>query len=286
MAQTISLVAALHDRMALIAQAMAERVPPGAWEGYRASEGLEGRYTKPASLGGAPTLDYHRPGRPEATMALGFLEMTHVEEEGRDPPVIIRGNIEERKAYEVRLPAGVSDTKTVEHEFERTTSFAESAKKAWEAGAKASLGVEYAGIKGAVEAYGKYGEELSRQSAGSEKTRDLIRDTFSFTGPVDTFIDAFRSRNRQSQVVRARADFDGKIYWQTGHSAWEFTTFRTQFLPVIKRIADDSIYGYEEFMTMPMSDAEIAAIEAPSGKVIEFVAEYDDVVTESLLART
>ena len=286
MTRTISLVAALHDRMALVAQAMAERVSPGAWAGYRATEGLEGRYTKPASLGGAPTLDYHRPGEPRATIALGFLEMTHVEEESRDPPLVIRGGIEERKAYEVRLPSGVSDTKTVEHEFERTTSFAESAKKAWEAGAKASLGVEYAGVKGAVEAFGKYGEELSRQDSGSERTRDLIRDEFSFTGPVDTFIDAFRARNRQLQVVRARADFDGKIYWQTGETAWEFTTFRTQFLPVAKRIADDSIYGYDEFMKMPLSDAEIAAIEAPSGKVIEFVAEYDNVVTESLLART
>lgn len=282
---TVSLTEALLPRMALIAQAMAERVPAGAWEGYKASEGLVGRYTKPASLGGAPTVDYHRPSNREATIALGFLEMTHVEEESRDPPVIIRGNIQERKAYEVRLPAGVSDTKTVEHEFERTTSFAESAKRAWEAGAKASLGIEYAGVKGAVEAYGKYGEELGRQDSGSERTRDLIRDTFSFVGPVDTFIDAFRARNRQSQVVRARADFDGKIYWQTGSAAWEFTTFRSQFLAVAKRLADDSIYGYQEFIDRPLSDAEIAAIEAPSGKTVEFVVEYDDVVTESLKAR-
>ena len=83
-------------------------------------------------------------------------------------------------------------------------------------------------------------------------------------------------------MVKAQCDFDGKVYWVTGSSAWEFTTFFTQFMPVAKRIAADDIYGYDEFMRKPLSDDEIAALEVPSDKIVEFVVEYDNIVAKSL----
>jgi len=47
--------------MALTAEAMADRVDnPGLWSGETHLEGLVGRCTRPASLGGAPTVEYRR----------------------------------------------------------------------------------------------------------------------------------------------------------------------------------------------------------------------------------
>ena len=58
---TINIVEALHERMALTAEAMADRVDnPGLWSGETHLEGLVGRCTRPASLGGAPTVEYRR----------------------------------------------------------------------------------------------------------------------------------------------------------------------------------------------------------------------------------
>lgn len=58
----VSIPDALQRRMSLVGQALAERIPNGTWQGYRADEGLVGRLTRPAELGGALTADYHRPG--------------------------------------------------------------------------------------------------------------------------------------------------------------------------------------------------------------------------------
>lgn len=35
-------------------------------------------------------------------------------------------------------------------------------------------------------------------------------------------------------------------------------------------------------MRSPLSDDEIAALEAPSGKIVEYVVEYDNVTVEHL----
>ena len=279
---TISITEALAPRMALIAQAMAERVDPGEWEGYRATEPLVGRYTKPPGLGGAPTVDYHRASRPNATIAMGFLAMIDIEEIERGPISVSEDIVEEKETIDVEFRHPIHYSKTISHEFEKTQSYAEAAKQAWEVAAKASLSVEYAGIKGALEASAKYGQELNQQSSQSQTERDRITTLLEFTGPASFRLEAYRSRNRESRVVKARADFDGKIYWQTGSTAWEFTTFKTEFVPIAKRIADDGIYGYEEFMNRPMSDAEIGAIEAPSGKFIEFPVVYDNILVQSL----
>ena len=288
---TVSLVNALSPRMSLVAQAMAERVDnPGAWRGYRAYEELVGRFTKPSSLGGAPTVDYFRSSNPKATVTLGFLEMTDVQEIEKGPATVIEDGIEERRRYDVSLKHEIKDTRTISHTFERTESFSDAysdaVKKAWEAGGKASLSAEYAGIKGAVEAWGKYGEEASRshtsQHGVSETTRDTISETFEFTGPIDFEVEAYRAKRRETRIVRARCDFDGKIYWSTGDSQWSSAPSAASLSPIAERIADDSIYGYDEFMRKPLSDAEITALKAPSEKVVEFPVTYDNIIVSSL----
>ena len=286
----ISLDAALHDRMALFAQAMAERVPAGAWAGYHAADGLVGRITRPSSLGGALTVDYHRPSNPSATCAMAWLTMTDVQEESRGPVTILNEEILETKTIDLDIPAGVKETRSVAHELERVhswgTAYSNAAKQAWEAGGKASLSIAYAGVTGAVEAFAKYGQEATQSNSGhddhSERTKDADSDELTFTGPVKTRLVAKRSRQREQRIITARCDFDGKVYWQTGESGWEFTTYQTQFIPVAMRTADDGIYGYQEFRDKPLMDSEIEALSAPSGALVSFPVVYDNVLSESL----
>ena len=283
MGHVTSITDALNRRMSLIAQAMAERVShPGNWAGYTADEGLVGRYTHDPSLGGAPTVDYHRPSNPQATISLGFIEMVDIREEEPGDVTVIRDDIRDQHEWDIEFKHEIEYEETISHTFERTTSESEAVAKAWEVSAKASLSVNYAGITGALEVAGKYGEQLNRQVSDSETERDTISRTLKFKGPASFRLRAERTRSRESRVNRARADFDGKIYFYTGESQWEFTTFRTQFLPIIRRTASDDIYGYDEFMNAPMTDEEIAAIEAPPEGVIEWTAEYDNIEAQSL----
>lgn len=283
MTRAVSVDEALHGRMALIAQAMAQRIPTKAWRGYRATERLVGNYERPSEFGGAPTVTYTREGNPAARVTLGFLEMVDIREEERGEPVIIRAGIKERHAFDVSFQHAIHYKEEVSHEFERTVSFTESAQRAWEVGAKASFEAAYGGIKGAVEASAKYGETYGSQHSESTSERDRVSTLLEFTGPATFKLEAFRSRNRESRTIRARCDFDGKIYWSAaGEQIWEFTTFRSQFLPVIKRVAPSDIYGYREFREAPMPWEEIEAIEAPPDSVVEFTAEYDEVQTKTL----
>ena len=287
----VSLDAALLNRMALFSQAMTERVPhPGEWAGYCAEEGLISRLTRPDSLGGALTAEYQRKGYTGATCAMAWLTMTDVQEESRGPVTVLGEEITEDKTFDLDLPAGVVEKVSVARELETIhtggTAYSNAAKQSWEAGGKASLSIAYAGVTGAVEAFGKYGEEASQSTSGhddhSERQKDSDSAELTFTGPVTTELRAKRSRRREQRVVTARCDFDGKVYWTGGDGAWEFTTYATQFIPIAMRVADDSIYGYDEFRNKPLSDAEIEALTRPSDALVSFVVSFDNVLSQSL----
>lgn len=294
--RTISIDTALAPRLALVAQAMAERVAPGAWEGYRATEGLVTNLTRPSELGGNLAVAAHRPSNPLAQITLGFVSMVDIRDESSLASSVIEDGITEEEIIEEDIPAGVEEERVVEKEFETTQSWSEALqetfKSAWEAGGKASLSVEYAGVKGALEAFGKYGEDKVRQSSssrsGSTRTRDFESQKFTVKGPAKFKLRAYRSRKREQRIIRARCDFDGKIYWDTGSTepgvdrVWEFTTFKTQFLPVARRTIDDSVYGYREFRDNPLSDAELDAIEARPDKLIEIPVQFDTITSKSL----
>ena len=284
-----SVVNGLHNRAALTARLLSERMPSPAWAGYHESEHLLGRLTRPASFGGAPTVEFWREGNPDASITMAFLRMIDVTEEEKLEPVITRAGITEREAFEVDFKHEIEYEETVTHEFEKTTSFNEAAEKAWEAGAKASLSIKYAGIGGSVEAYGKYGETLKSNQGGGTRELDRVSKVLRFRGPAKFVLEAFRSRNRMSQTVRVRADFDAKIFWTTGNSdesglarQWEFTTFRSQFLPLAEGLLSDDVYGYREFMAAPVSAGDIAGLKARSDDIIEFTAEFDEVTTRTL----
>ena len=282
----VSLPDALAPRMAMVAEFLAERVDnPGAWKGYVAEEGLVGKLTRPSSLGGALTVEYYRAVDAAAQIDMGFLTMVDIKERHRGPRKVVESRIETGKRFVVRIPQGVKDERLFEHEFTRTTSFATAAKRAWDVAAKAALGASIVGVNASLEVSAKYGEELSQQVGGNETTRDLLSERLTFTGPLDTTLEAYRAVDHSSRTVHVLCDWDGKLYIRGGptyRGPMEFTTFKTQFLPVARRIADSSIYGYDEFMRYPLSDDEIAALEAPNGQTVEFEVVYDDVEQPTL----
>ena len=277
----MNLVEALKPRMRLIAEVMCQRVDPGAWRGYTSEEPLFGTYKKPADMGHCPMVEYRRHDNVDACIALGFLSMVDLIEED-DYAHTSASTVEEAHEFDVEFKHPIHYSEKVQHEFERTTSRELAHKAAWEIAAKASLSIEYAGIGASLEICGKYGEELSNRVSTTESQRDLVETLLEFTGPAKFRLKAQRSRRQESFIARARCDFDGKIYMQGCASMWEFTTFRTQFIPIIKRIADDSIYGYREFMDNPLSDVMIDLICKPPDKFIEFPVVYDNILSRSL----
>ena len=283
--QPVPLDEALAPRLALVAEAMAARVPNcGGWKGYSAAEPLVGRYEHPVELGGAATVTCHRRDHPEATVTLGFLSMVDVQDQKRFPRVVISADIETRRRYNIDLQKGERFEIETEKEFTDTVSFATAAKRAWEVAAKASIGVSYGGITGALEVAGKYGETFDRSDSGTHTERNRQNEKFVFEGPLRTRKELYRTHDRESQTIRAICDFDGKLYWWGGPGAdtWEFTTYRSQFLPVIRRTAPAEVYGYREFREAPLTPAQVDALEAPSGLLVEFTVEYDNVTTLDL----
>ena len=207
---------ALSPRMALVAEHLSKRLGPdaGGWADYKASEGLVGRLTKPADQGYNLSADFHRPNDPKTTIALSFLSMLNIEAGQDGQTIVLQDNMIERKTIEVDIPENVEVSKEVSHTFETTESFSEAFtrahKEAWEAGGKASLSLGYGGISGAVEAWGKYGQENNESHSGSHekasRTSDTVTETFKFKGPVQFHVEAYRSRRRERKTLRALAN--------------------------------------------------------------------------------
>ena len=291
--KVVSLPDALKRRASLILQAVADRsnsnskVPIGKhFKGYKAREGLVGEFSH---LGDILYCTYKRPrdvdSKYEPAIRFYDFKMTNIKEVKRSESSIIQDNIEEKHLYSYNLPDAISYTKTFEHEFQRTTSFSEAAAQAWKVAAKASLGVEFSGVKASVEISGEYGEQYNQSHSESTTKTDKISEVMAFTGPIRFKLEAFRSRRRERVLIDAVADFthqiaidpgadeNGIIYWKS---------FRTDFLPTIRRTNTNDATYYKEFMDNPMSDKEIKKIEESSDKVIEYVVEYDNVISESL----
>lgn len=276
------LTEALRGRMQLAAQVLAERVEPGRWKGYAASERLEARLTRPADMGRALTAEYRRAADPQAQIVLGFLGMVGVRTQKTVSETVIEDNIEERRIWDIKLPKGATEEETYTHTFAKTQTFSQAAKRAWEAGGKASLTASYAGIGGSIEAYGKYGESFEDQRGGSETESDTVSRKFLFEGPVEVTLEAYRSRQRRQKILRAQCDIDGKLYFIGAEDMWEFTTYRSEFLPVARGTADDSIYGYREFMARPVPDAVLDLLEAPPDATVDFPVPFDAVTAQHL----
>ena len=267
------------------------------WEGYTAAEPLEG------VLETHDTIRYSRPARPGATLRMGFLRMLDIHEESRQ--VTRTGTQTQHERRTVKFDHPIEYETSITHTWGRSSTtgavrlrtWKEAAKSAWEASAKASIGVAYGGITGAIEVAGKYGEELAREAGGSdtESTSDTETESkteserLKFTGPIEFTYDAVREIVSETALIRARCDFDCKLYFMDasardarGHvgGVWEWFSFRGVFIPACKGLAPENPEGsifassspstHEMFRRWPVSEAAIAALEAPADKVVEF----------------
>ena len=282
MDRPVSLIQALRPRAIAVAAVLAPRLPdPGPWTGYRPQEGLTGRLRRPQDRGYTLVCEYSRPGHPGADLQFGFLVMTDIKEEHRSDPIIVRKNVIERYQDVIKFAKPIEYSEVIRHTFSRTVTEQEASKTAWEVAAKASLGVEFSGVKASLEVSAKYGRELSRQSAQSQTVTDEVTKSIKVTGPVDLTYEAVRSLNREQRIVTARCDFDAKLYFQAA-GPWEWYTYRSQFLQVAQGLAPDDIEAYQYFIERPPADKEIQNLTAPSDKTVQFVVDYDNVVSQEL----
>ena len=63
-----------------------------------------------------------------------------------------------------------------------------------------------------------------------------------------------------------------------------YSSFKNQFMASARRIAPNVVEYYHEFIRNPLTDEELDELDASSDKLIQFVVEYDNVITESLKA--
>ena len=277
----VSLPDALRPRAQATAAYLARSLPGvGLWEGYHVDEPLIGALQKPADKGYAMEVVYRRQGFPGAELYLSFLSFLDVQEDHKSKPFVVESDVTERQEYDIVFEHDILYEETLRHTFSRTVSEAEASKAAWEIAAKASLGVEFSGVKAALEVSGKYGEELSRQSGVSETTEDEVVRHLKIQGPIDTVYEAVRSLDKERITRRVRCDYDGKLYFLTpggSSNVWEWTTYKSQFLPCVQGLTPDDIYGTAEFRQTPPTDKELEALLAPSDKLVEFTYDYDNV---------
>lgn len=312
MTRPITIPEALRPRAQRIAALLVPRIIDSAlvaWAGYTVDEPLE------AVLETHDTARFTRPGHPGAELRMGFLTMLAIEEESRDVVQVKTAVQEERRTVKFNHP--IEYETTITHEWGRASTagstqvrtWSEQAKSAWDVGLKASLGVTYSGISAAAEATAKYGEELARQKGGSDtETRSETEtenrtqsERLKFVGPIDFTYDARREVITETATVRARVDFDAKIYFRdalavddNGHigGVWEWTTFRSQLVPAARGLApenmDYSVFAsaapstHEMFKRLPVPDDELDALALPSDALVEFVVPYERIANESL----
>ena len=155
----------------------------------------------------------------------------------------------------------------------------------------ASVGVEYAGVKAALEVAAKYGEQLAQKTSESGTTTDTIAKSFKFKGPLDLKIVAERVKSRESRVITARCDFDFKLYFVAGGSAWEWRSFHGVFMPALRGLepenTDYTPFGGSSSLRelverQPVSEGRLIQLSQHSRARIQFVAEYDSIEHEDL----
>lgn len=278
------LITALQPRAQLVAETLATRLPrPGAWAGYHRDEPLVG------VLARAGEIEWHRHGDPAAGMTFGFLSVRGMTANVVGDDRVIASDVLEHseKLYHFDKPIHYSET--LKHTFSRTTTVEEATERAWHVAAKASLSVEYAGIKGAVEASTQYGEKLAQKSSEAVTVSDEVTKTIEVNGPVEIRWIVERATDTLLRTYDAAPDLDFKLYFRTGDEAWEWSSYRDVFVAACRGEAPvDQSYSifasssdsHDLFENSPVSDEDIALLEASLTSPVRFSAQYEIVTRE------
>lgn len=287
--KAVSLVDALLPRAVLVAEAYAQRIDLAeaqfeGWRGFARDEGLIGTLESPTSVRFLRPRDNPIYNHNIQIPLLRFYNITMLSlaEKSRETTVI-ESNVVEHKEYVFELDKPVKMVKRLSHTFKATIGREHAEKKAWEAGGKASLEVGYGGVKGAVEAFGKYGEDIADRASSAEEHSDTEEEEVTIQGPIDLDWEAYRCMNRERSVVTAAADFDHGIAFDgpaSGMMAW--SSFKADFLPLVKGLAPETVLGYHAFMERRLPWSAIVELDAPLAGIVEFIAESEDVLTQKI----
>lgn len=286
------LITALEPRARHIAGILAPRIPhPGAWEGYQKNEPLIGTLTE------ANTIQWRRSSVPPdavyGTMVFGFLTVRELSGTQTGQDVVISSNVIERHEDLFQLEKPIKYTETLRHTFSRTSTVEEATEQAWKVSAKASFTAKYGGIGGSIEAAAEYGQRLARKTSESVTMSDEITKTIEVQGPVTIRWIAERSTDTIARHWNVVPDLDFKLYYRSGDSGWEWSSFRDVFIPAAKGEAPvDPSYSifagssdsHDLFEQHPVPDPDIEELSEPTALVIPFTAEYQTVNRQSIKA--
>lgn len=286
-----SLIEANKSRAILIATACARRAERaghvGAWNGYQASEGLDGilvrddilRYARPGHddpNGDFANIFFHEPKLSD-TVNVDWGEEKHIEKD-----------VIERYSSHVHKVKGVRFDEKISHTFSKTTSLQEAFKVAIEESEK--FGVSESGISAEVAL--KLSAEYSRQwgesdthSDTSERELELDKD---FEG--DIHYDAVRSIDKVERKITAVTNMDYRIGFVSGpiippenrpYYNYEWTSL-DEFISVGRGFAAADKAMYAAFMAYPLTQGEIDAIKDAGKQNVEYLVHYDNVNSQDI----
>lgn len=288
MSSTVSLVAALQDRAQLVASTLAFKMKdPGIWGDYAYGEELVGE------LRFDNFLHYHRKTQPSAIVVFRNIQMCDIKQVDWGEAKVIESNVVERHRNHFRFNQPLNFKRTLSHTFSKTKSLLEQAKVGAEASIKASVGAEggMAGVKATLEVSARIYAEYQRHWGESSTQSDTASLEISGVGPVEWEYEAVRSVDKTQRLIRAHTDFthtvelidermgimpNGRPYFLKQARSWE------EFLMTCKGFSASDKTFYHDFIDSPLCEGEMEQLSAPSLGIIEFMVEYDNVLSQDI----
>ena len=291
-----SLIDANMPRAAMVAELCADRMSRvgrgGAWDGYRASEGLEGvlvqdglmRYARPGT--GAP-------GYPEfAVLFFRGPKLTDIKEVDWGEEIPVKQDVIERHKSSIQKIKGVEYDDTISHTFSKIVTLTQAFKIGAEIAIKAFFKASYSGVEGGAEISAKLTAEYSRQWGETEEHTDTVTRHLRLPPEfeADIHYEAVRSVDKVQRQIKAVSNMDYDISFVSGplvppanHPLIEMNWGSLEeFISVGKGFAaaDKAMYG--EFMDKKLTPDEIERLRALGEQSVEFMTNYDKVNSQEI----
>lgn len=283
--ENISLFDANKNRACLIAEAISQRVHiQNNWSGYTRAEGMDGilqtdtliKYNRPG----------HRGGVGFAMIAFENPVVTEIQDIDWGDPVIVESNVQERIKQTITNSKPVSFDEEVSHTFSKTTNMNQSFKLAAELAIKTSFEGGAEGFKAGAEVSAKLSAEYNRAWGESVTQTDTVTQTLHFPANTDVTYEAVRSIDKEQRNVTGKCNFDHSIQFVSAPGEPPLVYYRwesvEEFISVARGFASAQHPGYELFINNRLSDDEVEAIKAPSGKEVSFLMEYDNIQSQKI----
>ena len=281
----ISLIDANKRRAIQIAHHVAKRIPyPNEWSGYTSGEGLYGELVKDNVL--FYNRPNHRGGGRDAILQFIDPTLTEVKSVDYGEPIIVESNVQERYTDVIKNSSAASYDEEVSHTFSKTRSLSQGFKVGAEQAIKATLSVEYSGVKAGAEVSAKLTEEYNRQWGEETTTTDTIKRSIHVPANTNIRYEAVRSIDKEQRNITANCDFDYKIMFVSAPGDPPLVLLEwgslEEFISVARGFASREHAGYDLFINNPLTDDEIEKILAPSDKTVEWLVEYDNIISQNI----